>query len=178
MRGAALRETMSKEADAWFIRNREALAQGECSIGMKIFSDFYDNCHKKIRIERVLEVGCSTGRNLMYMKRKYGMECYGIDPSEKALQYGKEQTRIEGMDIKLTKGYSDELPYEDDFFDMIYFGFCLYQIDRNLLFRTFAEMDRKLRRGGYASLRILTLLSRIPASIFTTPMYRHISATI
>lgn len=38
----------------------------------------------------MLEVGCSYGYNLAYLKDKYGFDCKGIDPSNKAILYGKK----------------------------------------------------------------------------------------
>ena len=48
----------------------------------------------------------------------------------------------------LRTGTADELPYDDASFDVVWFGFCLYLVDRTLLMRTVSEADRVLRDGG------------------------------
>lgn len=144
------REAMRQEADAWFERNRESIDQMECSAGIRLFSGFYDRCKGDLDINRMLEIGCSSGYNLEFLKCRYGMDVHGIEPSEKAVRYGTERMGKMGLDIDLRQGFSDSLPYEDSFFDAVCLGFCMYQVDRSMLYRTFSEVDRVLAAGGYA----------------------------
>lgn len=85
------------------------------------------------------------------MAKKYkDMECYGIEPSKKAIDHGNAMLKQRNIEkVGLRQGYSDELPYSDAFFDMVYLGFCLYQVDRNKLLKTISECDRVLKKGGY-----------------------------
>lgn len=77
------------------------------------------------------------------------MECHGIEPSQKAIDYREELIRKNQLKkIKLQQGFADFLPYEDSYFDAVYIGFCLYQHDRNSLFKSLSETDRVLKRGG------------------------------
>ncbi len=50
--------------------------------------------------------------------------------------------------MALQKGTADALPYIDGQFDMVLFGFCLYLVDRSLLFRVAHEADRVLKKDG------------------------------
>ena len=52
----------------------------------------------------------------------------------------------------LFKGVHLTICYKDDSFDLVIFGFCLYLIDRNLLFKSISEADRVLRDGGYLAI--------------------------
>jgi ubiquinone/menaquinone biosynthesis C-methylase UbiE len=70
--------------------------------------------------------------------------CNGIDPSYKAIKDGKSRY----PNISLQVGTADELPFDDDSFDMIIFGFCLYLCDRKELFKIAYEADRCLRDKG------------------------------
>ena len=143
------KEIIAKEGDAYFDRNKISIDAIECSKGVTIFSEFYDKCEKK-NVNRVLEVGCSTGYNLAFLSEQYDMECYGIEPSKKAIEYGNCMLKERNIEkVELRQGFSDELPYPDDFFDMVYLGFCLYQVDRDKLLKTMSECDRVLKRGGY-----------------------------
>lgn len=138
-----------KEADAWFYRNRAYLEQTPCSAGIKFFSDFYDRCSSISRIRTVLEVGCTNGYNLIYLNKKYGFSACGIDPSSQAVESGNASITEQGLQIVLEQGFADDLPYERESFDMVYLGFCLYQIDRTVIPQVVSEADRVLREGGF-----------------------------
>ncbi|PCH56232.1 MAG: hypothetical protein COC15_03440 [Legionellales bacterium] len=70
---------------------------------------------------------------------------YGIDPSNNAIQQGNKQY----SNLHLETGTADNLPYENGFFKVVIFGFCLYLVDRDLLMRTIAEADRVLGDKGF-----------------------------
>lgn len=126
------------EGDQWFSRNRHS----------------YSSSHKDIVIEtlrsidivptNVLEIGCSNGKRLGMIRDLFNSNASGIDPSEKAVLEGK----IKYPDIDFLVGTADSLPYPDNSFDMIIFGFCLYLCDRSDLFKIAYEADRCLRDQG------------------------------
>ena len=70
------------------------------------------------------------------------MECYGIEPSFKAV----ETACTSG--VNAVQGTADRLPYRDGLFDVVVFGFCLYLCDREDLFRIASEADRVLNDQG------------------------------
>jgi len=92
----------------------------------------------------VLEIGCCTGSRLDTLSNLTGCKCHGIDPSAKAIKDGSQQY----PGLRLQTGTADRLPFPDDSFDLIIFGFCLYVCDRHDLFKIAAEADRCLRDGG------------------------------
>lgn len=99
---------------------------------------------KKNSVGNLLEIGCSYGYNL----KKFGdlgYKCYGIDPSKQAIEYGH---RIYS-EINLNIGTADELPYESDMFDVVVLGFCMYQVDRDLIDEVKSEVNRILKCGGF-----------------------------
>ena len=51
--------------------------------------------------------------------------------------------------MSVTQGTAEALPYPDQHFDVVIFGFCLYLCDRSDLFRVASEADRVLRAPGY-----------------------------
>ena len=138
-----------EEADAYFVRNKTAMDEKECSDGMKVFADFYEENNNVIKIEDMLEVGCSSGYNLMYMNKRYGIKGYGVEPSKAAVLYSVEKAAKESIELEIRQGFADEIPFRDEAFDAVYLGFCLYQVHRSLLFRTLSESDRVLKYGGY-----------------------------
>lgn len=129
------------EADQWFERNKLAYQKSkdkESAIAL-VLKDI------EIKPTNVLEIGCSSGIKLESIRRTFGASCYGIDPSSKAIEEGKK----EYSDIFLQVGAADVLPFEDEKFDVIIFGFCLYLCDRSDLFKIAYEANRCLSDKGY-----------------------------
>jgi len=133
---------LQEEADAWFARNMEAITKFE------IERDPVTAIIKKYRIEytNCLELGCSAGHRLNGLKSLFpNANHFGIDPSSKAINYGKNNF----TGLNLFFGTADDLSvYETEKFDLIIIGFLFYVLDRNLLFRTLSEIDRVLKNNG------------------------------
>jgi ubiquinone/menaquinone biosynthesis C-methylase UbiE len=127
-------------ADDYFKRNQKTLdADLGSSNSTKIFASHIRKNHK------VIEIGCSNGRFLEQIRRITNCDAYGIDPSPVAIHDGKAKY----PDLRLNRGTADSLQYDDNYFDAVIFGFCLYLVDRGLLMRVVAEADRVLRGGGW-----------------------------
>ncbi|MFL2600676.1 MAG: class I SAM-dependent methyltransferase [Flavobacteriaceae bacterium] len=126
------------ESNNWFKRNKEYLLNKES------FKEL-DICLPYIKPKnKVLEIGCSFGTKLDYIKSKTDCIPYGIDPSDEGINEGKK--RFKKLNLKV--GSSDNLDFNDLFFDVTILGFCLYLVDRNLMFKTVSEVDRTLKEGG------------------------------
>lgn len=69
------------------------------------------------------------------------MFLYGIDPSKKSIEDGRDKF----PKINLSEGTSDLLNFNNNIFDIVYVGFCLYVVDRELIFKTISEIDRVLK---------------------------------
>jgi ubiquinone/menaquinone biosynthesis C-methylase UbiE len=96
--------------------------------------------------QRILEIGCGSGANLAHLGKQVGqLDCHGIEPSAQAVEAGGRRYPA----VQVCVGSADALPYADVNFDVVYFGFCLYLIDRELLFRAAAEADRVLKDSGF-----------------------------
>lgn len=128
------------EADGWFNRNKTAYdsEENKKNLIIKILNDI------ELTPGRMLEIGCSNGFRLNQIREAFNCECFGIDPSVKAIQDGMEKF----PSIDLSVGTADELKFEDNSFDTILFGFCLYLCDRKDLFKIACEADRCLRNEG------------------------------
>lgn len=140
---------LASEGDAYFERNITIYENGSISKGISLFDNFIDKNH--IMKAKILEIGCCSGNNLVHFYKKYNFEGYGIEPSTEAVEYGNSCMKEHGISdmIKLYKGTSDELPFQNSEFDIVYIGFCLFWIDRSFLFKTISEVDRVLKTGGY-----------------------------
>lgn len=131
----------STEGDGWFNRNVkiDKKTQNSDDLILQILQLI------EIKPKTILEIGCSNGSRLNNLNVKFDSKCYGIDPSNQAIQDGK----IKFPNITLQVSSADELPFEQTSFDMIIFGFCLYLCDRNDLFKIAYEADRCLCNNGY-----------------------------
>ena len=130
----------TSEGDQWFNRNLNS------NNANKDNDDKIIQTLQSIELlpNKVLEIGCSSGKRLNLIKNAFSADCWGIDPSPKAIEAGKK----EYSEISLNVGTADCLPYDDNSFDIIIFGFCLYLCDRNDLFKIAYEADRCLKNEG------------------------------
>lgn len=124
---------LDSEGDAWFGRNREKLGARDP------VSDVL--AEHKIAPRAVLEIGCGNGWRLKKLRERYHCEADGIEPSRKAVNVAA----VPGV----RRGWADRLPYRDDLFDLVIFGFCLYVCEPRDLFRIAGEADRVLQEGGH-----------------------------
>jgi ubiquinone/menaquinone biosynthesis C-methylase UbiE len=126
-------------ADNWFERNREKIASDSATPrSTALFASY-------IRPgQSVLEIGASNGHQLNRLQQLTSCEAFGIDPSKSAIADGKSKY----PSLRLSAGTADKLEFQDESFDAVILGLCLYLVDRSLLMRAVAESDRVLRRNG------------------------------
>ena len=137
---------LAGEGNAWFERNNKKLTEAEKVSDMVLnaikFSELPNPLH-------ILEIGCADGTRLELLKRNFADSiCFGIDPSSDAIKLGREK-----YGLNLQAGTADNLPFENDYFDLILFGFSLYLCDRKDLFKIAYEADRCLNNNGYLVLK-------------------------
>jgi ubiquinone/menaquinone biosynthesis C-methylase UbiE len=133
---------LNGESDNWFFRNKESLKN------QTEFIDVNEVLGYIKKQSNILEIGCSNGTKLNYIQEKLpnlNLSLFGIDPSVKSIKDGKSSF----CNLKLEVGTSDLLNYPDNFFDIVLVGFCLYLVDRNLIFKTISEIDRVLKQNGF-----------------------------
>lgn len=130
-------EFLHGEGDRWYERNADALKN-------KINDPVISSIERiGARPRRILEIGCSNGWRLAHFA-KSGAECFGVEPSEKAV--------AESGNPNIFVGTADTLPFPDTKFDLVIFGFCLYLVDPVLHFRCIAEGDRVLSDSGMVAI--------------------------
>ncbi len=135
---------LEKEGNAWFERNHLKIQNRKMDLQdpiIKALSNFLDNKNNKNL--QLLEVGCGEGKRLHWIADNLKMNCYGIEPSVKAIEFANNK------DVKVIKGTADVMNFEDKKFDFVIFGFCLYLCDRSDLFQIAKEADRVLKNSGY-----------------------------
>lgn len=69
-----------------------------------------------------LDIGFGTGIPLLEIAQRLGNTCrvFGIDPWEAAIERCKKKINVYGItNVNLLKGVAENLPFENDFFDLI-----------------------------------------------------------
>lgn len=131
---------LASEGDAWAERNYSMLAPSTGQLRQVEALAPYIGSNP-----RVLEIGCSYGRQSHLLAKRIGSGTYfGLDPSRQAVDKG----RADYPELILEVGTAEALPYESSAFEAVWFAFCLYLVDRPLLHRVVAEADRVLADGG------------------------------
>jgi arsenite methyltransferase len=92
--------------------------------------------------QKILDIGCGMGATVNFLKTQLGVKAFGIDPSEKLIQLGKNK-----YGLSLTKGKGESLPYEDKFFDAVFTECTLSLMDDYE--KTIKEVYRVLKTEGY-----------------------------
>ena len=142
---------LETEGDKYYDRNKSALegkGQFYCEeLLCQVLSPF------KAEVNHILEIGCSSGTKLQHLCNFFGADGSGIDPSSKAVAAGNQRLSRAGIqNVGLRVSTADVLPFQNHQFDLVYFGFCLYLVNRDALFVTIAEADRVLRPEGFLAI--------------------------
>lgn len=133
---------LNYEADAWFERNEQFLLN--CSQQKDPVTSILTSY--QIHPKKCLEIGTSTGFRLNGIKQLFpDCKAVGIDPSEKAITNGQYLF----PSLELIRGTADDLSlFPDASFDLVIGGFFMYVLDRSLLLKVVAEIDRVLEENG------------------------------
>ena len=148
---------LQSEGDAWFMRNLLALEAKNAAHDIDFLLSYLaplkgKNTKKKFRF---LEIGCGSGHKTKYLAENLMCGGWGVDPSARAIKYATStfgNNSDTSYELNFSVGTADDLNFADNFFDILYFGFCLYVVDRSLLSKTFAEANRVLRKGGFLAI--------------------------
>lgn len=115
---------------------------------------------KDKKIEKVLEVGCGAGQELLPFVEKTTAFCVGIDIAEELGAVGKvffEKTDCENR-VALVRSFGENLPFADESFDVVLCRVALPYMDNR---QTIAEVARVLRPKG-----VFLLKTHAPAFYF------------
>jgi ubiquinone/menaquinone biosynthesis C-methylase UbiE len=138
------------EGDAWFLRNSDSLntAPGFPDIDFITSTlSAYQNS-----ISTILEIGCGEGSKLSALSKYFDSLGYGIDPSKKAIESASENYSQADSKLHFQTGIATNLPFKDNQFDLVFFGFCLYLVPPNEILGAAMEADRVLRKGGFLAI--------------------------
>lgn len=155
---------LESEGDRWFERNRPTI---HSAVGLPVDISFLADSlgpHRE-SINSILEIGCSDGVKLRQLCDAFRARGWGVDPSSKATECGNQAHT--DKTVELMVGVAHELPFASTSFDLVYFGFCLYLVDRERLEDSLQEAHRVLKPGGF-----LAITDFDPATPHSRP-YHH-----
>ncbi len=109
------------------------------------------------RDQRVLEIGCGTGCDLLQFA-KHGAEAYGIDVTPEHLRLARQ--RLNGQ-AQISFGDATAIPFESNTFDYVYSHGVLHHIDQPQ--KVANEIVRVLRPGGRFNVQVYALVSYFTA---------------
>jgi ubiquinone/menaquinone biosynthesis C-methylase UbiE len=138
---------LQSEGNEWFQRNINDLEKLTLPNDDSVLVDILNSPIANEEKLKVLEIGCGNGHRLKWLQENKNYTCYGIDPSAKAIVVTKNSG------VNAAVGTADKLQFEDDLFDVVIFGFCLYLCDREDLFSIAQQADRVLKRSGWIVIR-------------------------
>lgn len=134
----AAKKSTKATAQDFFLRELEIMTASEHMEGEK----------------KTLDVGCAIGYGpIEYAKRNPAIYSYGIDYSEpmikKAIGWQKKLTRTLASRLEFKTASVLELPYPDDFFDVVTASRCLMALlDWERQKKGILEVKRVLKSGG------------------------------
>jgi ubiquinone/menaquinone biosynthesis C-methylase UbiE len=110
--------------------------------------EYFSNVKYKDRSSiRVLEIGCGSCANL-WMVSKEGFDAYGLDLSNSALSLGRKVLEHWSVDANLVNSSMTNIPFEDEFFDVIFDVFSSYCLEDEGFSQCLDEVERCLKKGG------------------------------
>lgn len=108
-------------------------------------------------VDKILDVGCGAGRNLIPLVRQ-GFDVSGVDLAPEGIKRADDELEKEGLSANLAKAdIFESLPYKDEFFDAVVSVQVLQHGMISQIKRGIAEIERVLAPEG---LVFITLCGR------------------
>lgn len=96
---------------------------------------------------RALELGSGAGNNLFFLAEE-GFEAHGIDGSETACRIAGQLLNRKGVSAKIVQANFVQLPYPDNYFDLIVDRAAVYCNRKDDILKIVSEARRCLVPGG------------------------------
>ncbi len=129
-----------------YSRNEQLNKYPYDSVVSFIFKNFGKIPYEERKNIKVLEVGCGACNNVWFLAEQ-GFNTYGIDISETAIDFGKKVLERKNLNASLTIGSFAELPYENNYFDIVIDRLSLTHCP-NLIDESLFEVNRVLKNDG------------------------------
>ena len=118
------------------------------------------NLFKKKGVKKVLDLGCGSGRHLVYLARR-GLNVYGFDISEHGIKIAKDWLKKEKVKAGFKIGdIYKKLPYNDNFFDALISVQTLHHNRIGDIRKLIKEIERILKPGGFIFVTVTRMGSK------------------
>lgn len=141
---------LAGEGDAWFARNMASVKVTPEAPDVNFICATLETFRQEI--SSILEIGCGAGAKVEALSEYFQSDGYGIDPSKEAITVATERLSPENIKLDFQTGIAQQIPFSDKKFDLVFFGFCLYLVEPNEIFKAVMEADRVLRNGGFLAI--------------------------
>ena len=106
-------------------------------------------------MKKVLDCGAGGSTPPITLFAKHGYESYGIDNSDEALDQSREFLKKYNLNINLSKADMRKLPYDDEFFDIVFSYNASIHLTKADTKKAVTEMFRVLKPGGLLCMNFL-----------------------
>lgn len=93
-------------------------------------------------VDRILEVGCNVGNQLLLLKEMGYTNLWGIELQDYAVELARKRT----SGINIVKGSAFDIPYKNNFFDLVFTSGVLMHISPDDVDKVLDEMYRCTNR--------------------------------
>ena len=135
-----------------------------------LVSFFHNTLQENKSTLEILEVGCGAANNLEFLS-KIGHNVYGIDASENAINHAKKKFSGKNLSGNFTVGEFIDLPYEDNFFDLIINRAAICHTDIISANVAMKECHRVLKESGIFYSTFFTNLNTFKANKIDSGYY-------
>lgn len=145
---STLSELKARARATWSAGDYDAVAEGIWPVGAEIV--------RRVGVrsgERVLDVAAGTG-NAAIRAAKAGGLVTAVDLTPELFDAGRRRAADAGVEVSWIEGDAEELPFEDESFDVVLSTFGVMFAPRHVV--AAREMARVLRRGGRIGLATWT----------------------
>ncbi len=125
------------------------------------------NAYKKITF---LEFGCGAGWRTAEIKNKFNFNCYGVDPSKKAISHAKKNYPNVNFSTGSVTKVSSKLYGK---IDIVFFGFCLFLVDQIDLFEVASITNKLLKPNGHIILMDFDTKNTYKKQFYKTNLFSH-----
>tara|TARA_X000000950_G_scaffold288405_1_gene405020 strand:+ start:220 stop:858 length:639 start_codon:yes stop_codon:yes gene_type:complete len=92
----------------------------------------------------IFEIGCSSGATLNKIASLYGSNVYGLDPSKKAIIFGKKKYKLKNIHTNTFLNFKSKKK-----FDIIINGGFLYLTPNNVINKTLLKIFKTMKVNSY-----------------------------
>jgi ubiquinone/menaquinone biosynthesis C-methylase UbiE len=103
------------------------------------------------KMERILDLGCGTGRFTTALLETFGCSVVGVEPSEAMLQVAKAQ---EEYDIEWKQGHAESIPLENQTIDLVFMSQVFHHLAQKQ--QALRDISRVMAPSSYLAIRNAT----------------------